>query len=55
MAITQKQKVIGGGLVAAIIAFTSPWEGERHVAYKDPVGIWTICMGETQGVRPACA
>ncbi|MGC0153297.1 lysozyme [Chromobacterium vaccinii] len=33
------------------MAFTSPWEGERHPAYQDSVGVWTICYGETRGVH----
>jgi len=45
-----KKTAAGAGIVAAIIAFTTPWEGERHVAYRDPVGVLTICAGETQGV-----
>ncbi|MGR2663104.1 lysozyme [Chromobacterium haemolyticum] len=47
-----KKVAAGGGIIAAIIAFTTPWEGERHTAYQDVVGVWTICMGETQGVKP---
>lgn len=27
------------------------WEGLRLTAYRDMVGVWTICYGETQGVR----
>lgn len=27
------------------------WEGLRLVAYRDIVGVWTICYGETKGVR----
>lgn len=41
---------VGGGIIAACIQFITPFEGERHTAYQDPVGIWTICMGETKGV-----
>jgi lysozyme len=29
----------------------STLEGVRPVAYRDPVGIPTVCMGETKGVR----
>lgn len=28
------------------------WEGLRLVAYRDMVGVWTICYGETLGVKP---
>lgn len=27
-------------------------EGESTTAYKDVVGVWTICSGETEGVKP---
>jgi lysozyme len=51
MAVNKKAAATGGGIIAAVIAFTTPWEGVRHTAYQDPVGVWTICMGETQGVH----
>lgn len=42
--------------LAATMAYAEPlvarWEGERLVAYRDPVGIWTVCFGETDGVKP---
>lgn len=28
------------------------WEGLRLTAYKDIVGVWTVCYGETKDVRP---
>ena len=34
----------GGGIV-------SHFEGKSNSSYPDPVGIWTICYGETKGVR----
>lgn len=37
-------------LVAAI-AIAAPFEGLRNYAYRDPVGIPTICYGSIQGVR----
>lgn len=33
------------------VACVSGFEGLRQVAYNDPVGIPTICFGETQGVK----
>lgn len=36
----------------AIDKLIKPWEGVHTVAYKDIVGVWTICWGETKGVRP---
>lgn len=36
---------------AAAIAFVGQWEGLRTTAYRDIVGVPTICYGETKGVR----
>lgn len=36
------------GIVAICIACIAPAEGLRRVAYSDPIGIPTICFGETQ-------
>lgn len=33
------------------IPFVAKWEGLRLVAYRDIVGVWTICFGETKGVK----
>ena len=35
--------VLAGGLIA-------PWEGSSLTAYKDIVGVWTQCYGNTNGV-----
>ena len=40
----------GAETLAYAVPLVSKWEGLRTVAYRDPVGIWTICYGETQGV-----
>lgn len=40
-----------GGVLAATIALVGAFEGLRTVAYRDPVGIPTICYGETLGVK----
>lgn len=39
------------GLMAAAIALVGAWEGLRTVAYKDIVGVPTVCFGETRGVK----
>lgn len=36
---------------AAVCAFVGGYEGLQLVAYRDPVGIPTICYGETRNVR----
>lgn len=41
----------GGTLAAATIALVSGFEGLRTYAYQDPIGIPTICFGETRGVK----
>ncbi len=46
---TQKNKT--AAWVAICVACVSGFEGLRQVAYRDPVGIPTICFGETQGVE----
>lgn len=37
--------------LAAVVAFTGPWEGLRTSAYIDLVGVPTVCYGETKGVQ----
>ena len=39
------------GWCAIAVVCVSGFEGLRTVAYADPVGIPTICFGETKGVR----
>lgn len=40
-----------GALMAGAVALVGAWEGVKTVAYKDIVGIPTICFGETRGVK----
>ncbi|CAB4130921.1 Glycoside hydrolase, family 24 [uncultured Caudovirales phage] len=37
--------------VALAVALAMPAEGLRQIAYRDPVGIPTICFGSTKGVK----
>lgn len=41
----------GGAVAAALATFVASWEGVQTVAYRDPIGIWTVCAGETEGVK----
>lgn len=41
-----------GGALALAAALIAPWEGRELRAYRDIVGVWTICYGETRGVKP---
>lgn len=40
-----------GGVAATAIALVGAFEGLRLYAYRDPVGIPTICYGSTRGVQ----
>lgn len=46
---TKAQRIGGAAAIAAALAI--PAEGLRQVAYRDPVGIPTLCFGSTKGVR----
>lgn len=39
---------IGGAIIAAAMALIEPHEGTRLVPYRDMVGVWTVCIGETR-------
>lgn len=39
------------GAIALAAAIIAPWEGRELRAYKDIVGVNTICFGETRGVE----
>jgi lysozyme len=41
----------GGAVAAMAIALVGGFEGLRTVAYRDVVGVPTVCYGETAGVR----
>jgi len=45
MALTNKQRAAAAASLAAAIAI--PAEGMRQLAYRDPVGIITVCYGHT--------
>ena len=38
--------------IAIAFPLIAKWEGLRLEAYRDIVGVWTVCYGETKGVRP---
>ncbi len=41
----------GSAIAVAAIALVGAWEGLRTVAYRDVVGVPTVCYGETRGVK----
>lgn len=50
-----KKRLAAGGLAASLIlagsALVAPWEGLETTAYQDVIGVWTVCFGETKGVK----
>lgn len=44
--------VIGAAAAAILTPLVMTWEGRETTAYKDIVGVWTICDGDTKNVRP---
>jgi GH24 family phage-related lysozyme (muramidase) len=40
-----------GLALSMAVGFIGQWEGLRTQAYRDVVGIWTVCYGETKGVQ----
>lgn len=41
----------GAAVTALVVGLVGAWEGVRTVAYRDVVGIPTVCFGETRGVK----
>lgn len=37
----------GGGAAIALLALVAMWEGKSNDPYRDIVGVWTVCYGET--------
>ncbi|WP_346908560.1 lysozyme [uncultured Roseibium sp.] len=42
---------LAGAAAAGAISLVGAWEGLRMTAYRDIVGVSTVCYGETRGVR----
>lgn len=49
----RKAGLLGGLTAAGVLAVVTvgKFEGEKTKAYRDIVGVWTICNGHTAGVR----
>lgn len=45
-----RARIAGAGLLVCL-SLVASWEGVRTTAYRDIVGIWTICYGYTHGVE----
>ena len=39
--------IVGAAAAALLFVFVPTYEGEVLTSYKDPVGIWTVCYGDT--------
>lgn len=53
-AVRMGRRTVAGALVALVVAaspFVAGWEGLRTKAYQDVIGVWTVCFGETKGVK----
>ena len=55
--VVTKSRLVGAGaagaaLMALVTGEALRWESLETVAYKDVVGIWTACIGETKGIKP---
>lgn len=42
----------GGAVVGLLVALVGAFEGVRLTAYRDVVGVLTVCYGHTEGVKP---
>lgn len=53
MALPKKGLVAGLALMVAIATpIYKGWEGTVNMPYKDIVGVWTVCSGDTRNVTP---
>lgn len=52
-ALTKRLLALGAGSVIAVAGgyVVAPWEGKENHAYRDMVGIPTVCYGFTHGVK----
>lgn len=39
-------------VLSIAVPLIARWEGLETTAYQDIVGVWTVCYGETRGVKP---
>jgi lysozyme len=47
--------IVGSACCAVLVPTVQTYEGRRLVPYRDIVGIWTVCDGDTKGVVPGRA
>lgn len=51
MAARRSAKRLTGATAALAVTLIGGYEGYSAVAYKDIIGVWTACYGETRGIR----
>lgn len=44
--------LVGAAAAAVLVPTVQSWEGRKLVPYRDIVGIWTVCDGDTANVVP---
>lgn len=44
--------LLGASATAIVVPLVVKWEGTEYVPYKDIVGVWTVCNGDTYDVVP---
>lgn len=42
------QKAVGVSAAMLLVGFVAQWEGKSNDPYRDLVGVWTVCYGETR-------
>lgn len=52
MATARKRVVISAAVLAIAVPLLTQLEGLRTRSYQDIRGIWTVCVGDTQGAGP---
>lgn len=40
-------KIVGASAASLLVATVALWEGKSNDPYKDIIGVWTVCYGET--------
>lgn len=41
-------QIVGASAASLLVATVALWEGKSNDPYKDIVGVWTVCYGETR-------
>lgn len=44
--------IVGAASAAVLVPLVQSWEGRELKPYRDIVGVWTVCDGDTKNVTP---